>query len=208
MSVTNEFDLKATSWDENPMNHERAEAISKEMQRLIPMKKEFSALEFGAGTGILSFLLREKLGEIILMDSSMEMVKVTSSKIEKTGVRNLKPLFFDLVHENYNGKPFDLIYTQMVLHHIEDVEKLFIRFRKLLNKDGYLAVADLYTEDGDFHGENFKGHKGFDLDKLSAILTSCDFQVTSAGPCFSINRAGADGKVRTYPVFLLVAKRN
>jgi tRNA (cmo5U34)-methyltransferase len=207
MPGINEFDLKATDWDENPMHHARSEAIAKEMERLLPLNNGMRALEFGSGTGILSFLLRDRLKEILLMDSSTEMVNVTNRKIEATRVKNLKTIVFDLEHEIYSAKSFDLIFTQMVLHHVNDIENIFDKFYKMLNPDGFIAVADLYSEDGSFHGEGFAGHKGFNVDELSSTLGKCNFKVIDKEQCFVINRKISETVTNQYPVFLLIANR-
>ena len=57
----NEFDLKAAGWDENPVHINRAAAIVGAMLDQIPVTGSMTALEFGAGTGIASFLLRDRL---------------------------------------------------------------------------------------------------------------------------------------------------
>ena len=204
----NEFDIKASGWDENPINHARSEAIAKEMLRLLPINKQMSAMEFGAGTGILSFMLKDFLNEIILMDSSTEMVNVANKKIDAKGAKNLKTIVFDLEHETYSGKPFDLIFTQMVLHHVTDIEKLFCNFYKILNPNGFLAIADLYTEDGSFHGEGFSGHNGFNVEDLTLTLNKCNFRVSTAEQCFTINRKISEKVTNQYPVFLLIANRS
>ena len=203
----NEFDLKASGWDENPIHHARSEAIAKEMLRLLPIKKEMSAMEFGAGTGILSFMLKDFFNDIILMDSSTEMVNVANKKIDATGAKNLKTIVFDLEHETYSGKPLDLIFTQMVLHHVNDIEKLFGNFYKMLNPNGFIAIADLYTEDGSFHDEGFSGHNGFNIEDLTLTLNKCNFRVSSAEQCFTINRKISEKVTNQYPVFLLIANR-
>jgi ubiquinone/menaquinone biosynthesis C-methylase UbiE len=203
----NEFDIKASGWDENPIHHARSEAIAKEMLRLLPIKKEMSAMEFGAGTGILSFMLKDFFNDIILMDSSTEMVNVANKKIDATGAKNLKTIVFDLEHETYSGKPFDLIFTQMVLHHVNDIEKLFGNFYKILNPNGFLAISDLYTEDGSFHDEGFSGHNGFNVEDLTLTLNKCNFRVSSAEQCFTINRKISEKVTNLYPVFLLIANR-
>jgi len=204
----NEFDIKASGWDENPIHHARSEAIAKEMLRLLPINKQMSAMEFGAGTGILSFMLKDFLNEIILMDSSTEMVNVANKKIDAKGAKNLKTIVFDLEHETYSGKPFDLIFTQMVLHHVTDIEKLFCNFYKILNPNGFLAIADLYTEDGSFHGEGFSGHNGFNVEDLTLTLNKCNFRVSTAEQCFTINRKISEKVTNQYPVFLLIANRS
>ena len=144
----NEFDIKAAEWDKNPMHRDRSEAIAKEIIKLIPLKNEMTAIEYGAGTGITSFLLKDYLKEITLMDNSSEMVKVMNEKIKTTKVKNLKALNFDLEYTDYKGRKFDLIFTQMVLHHVTDTENIIKTFYGLLNPEGYLAIADLYPEDG------------------------------------------------------------
>ena len=203
----NEFDIKASGWDENPIHHARSEAIAKEMLRLLPIKKEMSAMEFGAGTGILSFMLKDFFNDIILLDSSTEMVKVANKKIDAAGIKNMKTIVFDLEHETYSGKPLDMIFTQMALHHVNDIEKLFGKFHKILNPNGFIAIADLYSEDGSFHEEGFSGHKGFNIEDLTLTLNKCNFQVSSVEQCFVINRIISEEVTNQYPVFLLIANR-
>jgi tRNA (cmo5U34)-methyltransferase len=207
MPSTNEFDLKASGWDENPVHHARSEAIAREMLRLLPVKKGMNALDFGSGTGILSFLLKDSFNEIFLMDSSSEMVKVAKKKIEAAGIKNLNPFVFDLEHEIYSDKSFDVIFTQMVLHHINDIENLFAKFYKMLNPNGFIAIADLYTEDGSFHGEGFSGHNGFDIEELSATLGRCNFHVIASEQCFIINKKISEEETRQFSVFLIIANR-
>ena len=182
----NEFDIKASAWDQNPMHWDRSVAIANEIKRLIPLNQEMRAMEYGAGTGIASFLLKDDLKEITLMDSSVEMVKVTHGKIESSEVKNLKVLKFDLEHDDYDDGKFDLIFTQMVLHHVSDVESIIGKFRQLLNIGGFLAMADLYEEDGSFHGDGFTGHNGFNIDKLAEIIGKHSFGDVVHNTCFVI----------------------
>ena len=58
-----------------------------------------------------------------------------------------------------------------------------------LNPGEYLAIADLYPEDGSFHGEGFTGHKGFDVEKLSSNLMNHGFTEIRFKQCFIIRRA-------------------
>ena len=156
--------------------------------KIVPLKPFFSAMEFGAGTGILSFLLKDHLKEILLIDNSAEMIRLTNEKIAASGAANLQTKFFDLEHSDLNGDKFDLIFTQMVLHHVSDIENIISKFHAMLSPGGYLAIADLYTEDGSFHGEGFNGHMGFDPDNLAAILQKKQFNNISHKECFVINR--------------------
>jgi tRNA (cmo5U34)-methyltransferase len=203
----NEFDIKAAEWDKNPMHWDRSMAIAKDIIKHIPLNAEMTALEYGAGTGITSFLLKDRLKEITMMDNSSEMVKIMNEKIDAAKAKNLKALFFDLENNLYTIKKFDLVLTQMVLHHVTDIENIIRRFFKLLNPGGYLAIADLYPEDGSFHGEGFKGHPGFNVEKLVAILAKNQFINISHKLCFVINKEISDSETRQFDVFLLIANK-
>lgn len=203
----NEFDIKAEAWDNNPMHVERSWSVSETIRDMIPLSKQMRALEFGAGTGITSFFLKDHLGEITLMDSSIEMLKVADEKIKTSGSDNLKTLFQDLSGTNFIEERFDLIFSQMVLHHIADVEDIITKFYSLLDPGGYLAIADLFPEDGSFHGEGFTGHMGFDPEELSVWLKRKGFEEINYRKCYTINKKTADSAVKPFDLFLLVAKR-
>jgi len=204
----NEFDIKAGEWDKNPMHWDRSEAVAKEIVSLIPLNKEMSALEYGAGTGITSFLLRDYLKEITLMDNSSEMIKVINEKIKASKVKNLRTLNFNLESDEYKEKKFDLIFTQMVLHHVVDIENIINKFHLLLNPGGFLVIADLYEEDGSFHGEGFTGHNGFNIDKLSDILRKKSFKNVSDKTCFIIDRKISETESKQFKVFIMTAQRD
>lgn len=203
----NEFDLKAAEWDNNPVIWDRAKAIAKEIKKLIPLKKQMNALEFGAGTGVTSFILKDFLKEITMIDNSSEMVKIMENKIKTLGVKNLKTINVNLEKDDLEGVKYDLIFNQMVLHHISDIDKIISKFHNLLNPGGYLAVADLYSEDGSFHGDGFTGHNGFDIEKLSARIKKQGFTDISHRKCYTINKKVSETVIKPFDVFLIIAKR-
>lgn len=205
--TNNIFDSRARSWDSNPVHRERSGAIAAKMLEMIPVNNRMRALEYGAGTGILGSMLAPHFKEIVLMDSSEEMVEVMKEKISDNSIENLNPVVGNLEKEEYVGEQFDLIYSQMVFHHINDVGFLLGKLYKILKPGGYIAIADLYKEDGSFHGEGFSGHNGFDVGILQSTLESCNFSNVKTEPCF-IMKKSVDNQIREYPLFLMVGKRN
>jgi tRNA (cmo5U34)-methyltransferase len=203
----NEFDLKAAGWDQNPMHWDRSAAIVNELFKQVPVNKKMIALEYGAGTGITSFLLKDYLREITMMDSSAEMVRVMLEKTRATNVVNLKPLLFDLEKQEWTGGQFDLLITQMVLHHVLDLENIFRKFFEIIKPGGYLAIADLYPEDGSFHGVGFSGHKGFNPDILAENLRNRGFGNIKSRKCFVINKKISETESGQFDVFLLSANK-
>lgn len=197
-----EFDSRAREWDKNLMHLERSRAIAIELKKMISLNVSMKALEYGAGTGLMSFLLKDEFAEITLMDNSREMVKVCEEKTEDFKTKHIFPLWFDLEHNDFEGK-FDIIYNQMVLHHVKDFEGILTKFYSLLNPGGYLAIADLFTEDGSFHEVNDNLHLGFEPDILTKTLKQIGFNEINYRTCFEVKKES--GKV--FPVFLLVAKK-
>lgn len=198
----NQFNNRAKNWDNNPVCWERSEAIAKGLLDLIPVNKGMKALEYGAGTGILSSLLSDNFSEITLMDNSEEMVKVMKSKISDSQPSNLIPLFCDLVQNDYDLCKFDCIFSQMVLHHIPNTDNILNKWQQMLKPGGYLAIADLFSEDGSFHQMDKSVHSGFDPEKLGLMLRSSGFKDVKYKTCYIMRRANG----RSYQLFLLVAK--
>jgi SAM-dependent methyltransferase len=141
-----------------------------------------------------------------MMDNSVEMVKIMERKIISAKSKNLNALFFDLEKEEWEGRKFDLLIMQMVLHHVDDLDNIFRKFQNIIAPGGYIAIADLYSEDGSFHGINFTGHKGFDIEFLSDKIGKQGFTNIIHQKCFTINKEIYDKTIRQFDVFLLTAK--
>lgn len=203
----NSFDQRAQTWDKNPTHLNRSIAIAEKMEQRIKLKEMQSALEYGAGTGDLSFLLKDLLKDITTMDSSSEMVRVMSEKLAKMRITNVHPLFLDLETEEYNIQTFDLVYMQMVLHHVLNEKALLTKLFNLVNTNGTIAIADLYKEDGSFHGNDFNGHLGFDIENLSKILVEIGFKNIRHEQCYVLKRPIESGETKEFPIFLLIAEK-
>ncbi len=200
------FDSKARQWDENPVFQERARRIAEGLREMIPLSTSMSALDYGSGSGLLSFPLREELGQITLSDTSAGMLEVVKEKIAKLGVSNMATLQADLSATALPDTRFDLIYSSMALHHIPDTKGILAAFQAHLNPGGWLGIADLDKEDGSFHGIEVDVHHGFDRDALADEIRQAGFTDVAFRTVFEIEKDKPEGK-RGYPVFLMVARR-
>lgn len=198
------FDNRAKNWDNDPKKAHRAAAFAKEIASFLPSTKQLSALEFGCGTGLLSFLLKDNFKEISLVDSSKGMIEVLNEKVKKENIKIFKPFLIDIIKDNYNIPKTDVIYTLMSLHHIKNIEKALTVFHTLLNKNGYLCIGDLVEEDGSFHASapDFDGHNGFDKKTIIALLRKNRFETVYYTVCFEMKK-----DTKKYPLFLLIAKK-
>jgi hypothetical protein len=95
----------------------------------------------------------------------------------------------------------------MVLHHVMDVGSVTEKFFRILNPGGYVAIADLFPEDGSFHGYGFTGHRGFDPEGLSSLIKTHGFGNISHEKSYVINKKISESEERQFDVFLLTAKK-
>ncbi|MCX6247673.1 MAG: class I SAM-dependent methyltransferase [Bacteroidetes bacterium] len=202
-----EFDEKAREWDKNRMHLDRTIAIAAHLQNMVDLKPGMKALEFGAGTGLLSFYLKDMFSAITLMDSSQEMLNMAEQKMDEADRSKFRTIYFDLEKENFTVEPFDILYSQMVLHHIRDTEAIFGKFYNLLSPGGILAIADLYQEDGSFHDGDVNVHHGFDPENLKDMIVKTGFSEVKISSCFVIRKLTSEGSTAEYPVFLLTARK-
>ena len=200
------FDSKARQWDENPVFRERGLKIAEAIREAVPLHRQMSALDYGCGTGLLSFPLKDELGAILLADSSGGMLEVVREKIAAQEVTNMTTLQLDLLADPPPARRFDLIATAMTLHHVPDTDPILRVFHDLLNPGGYLCIADLDQEDGSFHGLEVDVHHGFDRADLSRRAAQAGFANMQFQTVFSIAREHAT-VTRDYPVFLMTAQR-
>jgi len=196
------FNDKAAAWDQNPVHNERSMAIASAIKKMIPLNNTMKALEYGAGTGLLSFLLKDEFREIVLMDSSTEMIRICEEKRLTYNTAHIRPILFDLERDRF-GETFDIVFNQMVFHHISDIQTILQKFHDMLNPGGILVIADLYSEDGSFHGSDVQVHHGFDPEHLSLTISKYGFRDISYQPCYNVRR-----DEREYPVFLIKAVKD
>ena len=203
--TTSDFDARAATWDDDPAKVERAQAVADEIVARVPLSRTMRALEYGCGTGLLSFMLRQRLGDLTLADVSEGMLAVAVRKIAAAGDASMRAVKLDFLVDPVPAQAFDVIYSLMTLHHIPDTQGIVQRFRKALAVPGFLCIADLDTEDGSFHGAGFDGHLGFDRGELAAKARRAGFASVEFTTAYRLTKAVGNER-RTFPIFLMVAR--
>jgi 2-polyprenyl-3-methyl-5-hydroxy-6-metoxy-1,4-benzoquinol methylase len=198
-----DFDARAGTWDEDPSKRARAAAVAAGIRGRVNLSADMAALEYGAGTGLLSFELAAELGPITLTDSSSGMLDVARAKVAASKATRMTVRPLDLTRDPLPLERYDLVYSMMTLHHVPDTADLLGKLHTLLRPDGCLCIADLDAEDGSFHGVDVDVHHGFDRDALAAQLRAAGFADVRIDTCFEIPRGA-----RVYTVFLAVARRS
>ncbi|DAB30446.1 MAG TPA: hypothetical protein CFH84_03925 [Sulfurimonas sp. UBA12504] len=130
----------------------------------------------------------------------------SASMLEKLQEKNTDALSIEAIHQDIIQTPltqcFDGLISSMTLHHIEDLHAFFTTIKKNIKKNGFIAIADLESEDGTFHSDN-EGvfHFGFDKERLCALTTECGFQDVAFKQIHTIQKPHRD-----FGIFLLTAR--
>lgn len=201
------FDECAKNWD-TEKRISRAKVVADEISKSIDIHKDYSAMEFGCGTGLVSFNLYDKFKKITLVDSSKGMIDILNSKIDKYKVNNMIAKNLDISFKNSLDMKFDVVYNSLVLHHIYNTEEIIDKFYELINEGGYLCIVDLDEEDGGFHKKysDFDGHNGFNQEKLKNILLRAGFSDVESHTFFHDEKI-IEGERIDYSLFLIKGRK-
>ena len=201
------FDRVAAEWDANPGRVELARAVVAAIRDAVDLRPAMNAMEFGAGTGLVTLGLLPYVRSLTAVDASAEMLRVLDEKVRRLRIGSIRTLLCDIAKTPLPVAEFDLVVSSMVLHHIPDVQQTLRRLRPCLRPGGWIALADLDSEDGTFHPDpTGVFHHGLDRDEVYRWLRDAGFVGTTVREVHRVVRPSPDGGIRQYPVFLVTAR--
>lgn len=202
-----DFNIQATNWD-NEKRIKRAKIIADQIARVVKLEQYYSALEFGSGTGLVSFNLYDNLKDITCIDTSQGMIDTLNLKIQQHQVKNMRAHQLDINDDCLLIPTYDLIYTSMALHHIVDIERTLTNLYRLLKKYGYICIIELDEDDGSFHEseKDFIGHNGFNQNELKKVLEKIGFQRIESYSFYSDKKMIGEVSV-DYSLFIMNGKK-
>ena len=96
----------------------------------------------------------------------------------------------------------------MTLHHLRNAPLVLSRLAAILEPGGWLAVADLDSEDGSFHGQaDDVFHHGFERGQIAEWLTNARLKWISVSDAHSMSKLSSTGEVRSYGLFLAMGQK-
>ena len=193
------FAHKSKSWDMSSRRVKNARNIAELIVKNISLNKTMELMDFGAGTGLLSYFIAPYVKKITAVDNSPSMLLEFKNKCNEFACKT-EVIEKDLSTHTLDRK-FDGIISSMTVHHIKDLVDLFSKFYNMLNENGFIAIADLDTEDGSFHSDNTGvHHHGFDREVLKEIAEETGFREVSFDTASVISKPH-----REFTVFLMRA---
>jgi ubiquinone/menaquinone biosynthesis C-methylase UbiE len=202
------FDQAAAAWDANPMRRELALAISAAMQKRLHLDPAKTMMDYGTGTGLIALALHDQVKQIYAADISPAMLSQLEKKLEAQKVKNIIPLLWDLQSDEDIPVFVDVLVSSMAMHHLDNLEQVSRQFFDLLNPGGWLAIADLDLEAGDFHQDPAGvKHHGFDRNQLKQVFSQAGFERVQIETAHTIERTTRDGKQKSFDIFLMTAEK-
>lgn len=199
--MSERFNHAAEGWDKGDMRQNIAHCVFQTISSRISLLNNMNIMDFGAGTGLLSFKIASMVKQVVGVDLSEKMLEQLESK-------NSENLYVEAICQNICEEPlnkqFHGIVSSMAMHHVEDTENLFRTFYDHLKRDGFIAIADLEAEDGTFHSHGNDGvyHFGFDRSLLRQIIKKAGFEHVRFHHAHTVEK-----ETRNYPIFLVTASK-
>lgn len=200
--MSERFNQAAQDWDKGDLRQNIAHAVFQTIISRIALLKGMNIMDFGAGTGLLSFKIAPMVNRVIGVDLSEKMLEQLASK--NTPELNVTPLYHDILTTSLDQQ-FHGIVSSMAMHHVENTAELFRVFHQHLKRDGFIAIADLEAEDGTFHAHGNEGvhHFGFERNALREIIENAGFSNVRFHHAYTVERED-----QNYPIFLVTASKN
>lgn len=200
--MSKHFDNAAAQWDQGDTRQNIAQCVFQTIVSRIALANTMNIMDFGAGTGLLSFKIAPMVQSVTGIDLSEKM-------LEQILAKNSDTLQVKVACQNIISEPLDEefhgIISSMAMHHVEDTASLFKTFYSHLKRDGFVALADLEAEDGSFHTQGNEGiyHFGFERDTLRDIMEKEGFVNVRFHHAYTVEK-----KAQSYPIFVVTANKN
>jgi 2-polyprenyl-3-methyl-5-hydroxy-6-metoxy-1,4-benzoquinol methylase len=203
-----DFNKEAARWDANPHRVKMAKDIAASIRKQITLTPQMDILDFGCGTGVLALELQPFVRSVTAVDSSQGMLDIVEAKAAQLKLDNVKTRLVDMEQGDKLTGHYDLVVCSMTLHHIEEPGPVLQQFFSVTKAGGYLSIADLDPEGGQFH-EDPTGvfHHGFDKAVLSEKFRKTGYANISVGHAADMVKPGKGGKVGQFTLFLMTGQR-
>ncbi len=196
-----DFDTEAASWDEHPGRVKLAKDVAYAISKQIVLTPKMDVMDFGCGTGLLTIQLQPLVHSITGVDSSNGMLDIFKTKIASLKLNNVSAVFIDSGGNDTLAGHYDLVVSNMTLHHIKEIEPLFEQFHGITSPAGHLCIADLDLDDGQFHGDNTGVfHFGFARTTLRKIFTETGFDNVQDMTAAEVVKPANNGEMRRFTV--------
>lgn len=166
-----QFNQIARNYD-NSERIKLANTIASELNLLFKKGKYDTLLDYGGGTGLVTFDIEHHFNHITVLDASPKMVEICNTKIKTLNKTNIAAIEGDLLVSNniVLHQTYDVILLSLVLLHSGNYMALLRQLVTQLNSNGLLIIVDFDKNEYVNHPSIYNGFEQKDIQKsLHAI---------------------------------------
>ena len=178
------------------------------MVERVPFQPGWHIADYGAGTGLLTLNILLHVGRITAFDSSAGMLDVLKGKLAKADLHTVECRLLDLETDSTQSGRYDAVVSAMTLHHIKEPGEMIRKWAAMLVPGGWLAVADLESEEGDFHDDPTGiFHFGFVRKSLEDWFSGAGLKIQAMDIAYVVHK-DVKGQAKDFPILLAVARKS
>ena len=207
--MTGYFEKAAVVWDKDPGRVQMAQTIADAMITALKPQGNELVMDYGTGTGNIALRMTPHVQRIIAVDSSKGMLDVLQEKLSRAGITTVEIREWSIGQDVALLPRFDMIVSSMTMHHVRDTAGAAQAFYPLLVPGGSIAIADLDSDNGEFHEETgITEHDGIDRKYLQWVFEQAGFVSVRFHEAATIQKTSSrTGKIRDFTIFLMTAQR-
>jgi ubiquinone/menaquinone biosynthesis C-methylase UbiE len=120
-------------------------AIRDRIVELAEPRSDDRVVDLGAGTGLLSLALAQRVRELTAVDISERMLERLDDRAAADGIHNVEPLVADLRRLPLEDECATLVVSNYAFHHLDDPGKelALAEARRILQPGGRLVICDM-----------------------------------------------------------------
>lgn len=183
MDSVSYFDNIAGQW-----NVIRSEYFEEKLKYLVLSKVDIKnkiCADLGCGTGFISLVLAKNAKIVFSLDRSRNMLQEINRSIAKEKINNIYTIKGSMEDIPLFDNSIDSIFTNMALHHVEDVKKSINEMYRILKNDGTIVISDVEEHNGSWAREEMHDEwLGFSHSQIKEWLKEAgflDIEVNSSG---------------------------
>ncbi|WP_431803545.1 class I SAM-dependent methyltransferase [Halobacillus andaensis] len=141
---------------------------------LLPIQKNDTILDIGAGTGFLTIpAAKVTNGIVYALDIDPTILQIAESKADQEGLENIQFLQGELRDASLTNYSLDIVLASLVLHEIKPLPETLQRINQVLKVNGYLACVELEEEE-----TRDKNHPRINAAQMEKELNKAGFKVS------------------------------
>ena len=140
-SVKAFFDEVASDWDTMRIAY-YDERVIETMAAAADVDDSMTVADIGTGTGFVAAGMAPRVGRVIGIDTSPEMLAVARRNLASLDIDNVELREADVARLPLDDDSVDAAFANMVLHHAEDPTAMLSEMARVVRPGGTVAICD------------------------------------------------------------------